>query len=950
MSATMPARMVPAMALLGIALAALIWAPGLHALASDGSDEAAANSSLSGPVTIGALHPLSGELSSFGEELRVATEVAVEDFNAYLAENGASWWFELVVEDTGTNPVIALDKIQAFHSRGIDMVLGPATSSNTQNIKGYADENGMLLVSCCSTSPALAIADDSIFRLVPEDNNQGAALGKVLHSHGVELLIPVWRGETYGDGLHDAVVADFEARGGQVHDGVRYNPETAEFGLEASLLDTFAREAIGEVGADKVAILAISFDEIVLIVQSASNYESLAEVRWFGAEAIAESSLLLEDPIVSKFMDDVSLVTVQFAVSPGPEIEDIRTRITEATGKSPTSFAYPAYDSVWVVGKSILKADSAAASDVKAAIRDVSAYAGEAMRSTQLDANGDLVLANYRLWAIVDQAWVQQGIYIKEKDFLTAASQPEGEVQIGSLYPLTGRLASKGVENLAGTQLGVDDFNAFLAGIDADWRLNLVAEDSETRPDAALRKVQALSSKGIEIIIGPETSSNTQQVKPYADTNDMMLISCCSSSPTLAIAGDSVFRLVPDDSKQGVALGRLLSDAGIEVAVPIWRGDVYGDGLHQATSENFASRGGMMDAGVRYNPEAVDFSGEVSLLAERVQELINEHGADKVAVFIISFDEVVQIVQAAASYDVLYDVNWFGAETLTKTTPILADASTNEFINSVPYVSLQIAENRGSVYEHVQSHIVEMTGSEPTTFVYQAYDAAWLVGLSMLKTGMTDAASVKDVFHEVANGYDGALGGTTLNEAGDLAAADYALWTISGDQWMDIGSYSLLDDMVVLADVAPEPLEAPSAVALLSDGTEVAITASEPSAGEPAMIRVVFEDSADVNYDIEVTQDGVRVYEGEGVYEADGAGEHATEPLAGDMPLDIAITFQGYGDVQLSERTGSVGETVAFARIVPEFGAVAAMILAVSVMAVALFARFGPATAWRGPA
>ena len=37
---------------------------------------------------------------------------------------------------------------------------GSCLSSNLQNIKGYADANEILLFSCCSTSPLLAISGE----------------------------------------------------------------------------------------------------------------------------------------------------------------------------------------------------------------------------------------------------------------------------------------------------------------------------------------------------------------------------------------------------------------------------------------------------------------------------------------------------------------------------------------------------------------------------------------------------------------------------------------------------------------------------------------------------------------------------------------------------------------------------------------------------------------------
>ena len=278
-----------------------------------------------------------------------------------------------------------------------------------------------------------------------------------------------------------------------------------------------------------------------------------------------------------------------------------------------------------------------------------------------------------------------------------------------------------------------------------------------------------------------------------------MLISCCSTAPRLAIADDSVFRLVPDDRNQGVAASKLLEVENIDVIVPIWRGDAYGDGLHDEVKKNVERRGYAVAEGIRYNPELIEFGASVSLLAERVQEMVDEYGKDKVAVFIISFDESVQIMQSSSRHDVLNEVRWFGSESLTKKTNILNDDISRPLVINTQFSGVQVAEpTGGEAHDRVEAYFVNKNNEVPITFVHQAYDAAWLVGLSILQSGATDASTIKTIFDDVAANYrGGAIGDTTLNEAGDLGAADYAVWEVTEDgQWVQTGIYTFSDDSI----------------------------------------------------------------------------------------------------------------------------------------------------------
>jgi len=345
--------------------------------------------------------------------------------------------------------------------------------------------------------------------------------------------------------------------------------------------------------------------------------------------------------------------------------------------------------------------------------------------------------------------------------------QLSGEVTIGLILPLTGDLATHGEENWEGSKLGAIDFNTYLEKLGAGWNLKMVSEDSATSPVIALEKLQVLNAKGIKLVVGPETSSNIRNIKGYSDSNNMLLISCCSSAPALAIPNDSVFRLVPDDSNQGVALAKLIQHEGIEVLVPVWRGDTWGDGLSDATTSSFVKRGGIIDEGVRYNPESPEFSASTSLLAEKVQGYIDEYGTEKVAVLFLGFAEILQFTQSAHEHDVLDDVRWFGPGANTKEHKLIDDPIGLEFSTNTQFTTVQVAVTKNPIYERVQAHLTEKLGRTPNTFVHSSYDAVWVIGLAMLQTQSTDVSIIKAIIPDIAEHYYGAIGSTKLNEAGE---------------------------------------------------------------------------------------------------------------------------------------------------------------------------------------
>ena len=373
-----------------------------------------------------------------------------------------------------------------------------------------------------------------------------------------------------------------------------------------------------------------------------------------------------------------------------------------------------------------------------------------------------------------------------------------GEVTIGLILPLTGDLATHGIENHEGSKFGVSEFNNYLQEIEAPWHLKMVSEDSATSPVIALEKLTVLNAKGIGIVVGPETSSNIRNMKGYSDSNNMLLISCCSSAPALAIPNDSVFRLVPDDSNQGPAIAKLIQHEGIEVLVPVWRGDTWGDGLGDAATNSFIERGGIVGEKIRYNPESPEFSASTSLLAQQVQEYVDEYGADKVGVMFLGFAEILQFTQSASQHDVLDDVRWFGPGANTKEHKLIDDPIGLEFSTNVQFTTVQFAPAENPTYDKVQAHMIETLGTDPNTFVHSSYDVVWLIGLAMLETQSSEVSVIKAAIPGIAENYQGAIGPTKLNEAGDLEQADYKVWGIRGGEWIELGKYTMIDDSISL--------------------------------------------------------------------------------------------------------------------------------------------------------
>ena len=121
----------------------------------------------------------------------------------------------------------------------------------------------------------------------------------------------------------------------------------------------------------------------------------------------------------------------------------------------------------------------------------------------------------------------------------------------------------------------------------------------------------------------------------------------------------------------------------------------------------------------------------------------------------------------------------------------------------------------------------------------------------------------------------------------------------------------------------------------------VDIVTGSASQGEKLSIDLTFTTISGasvehLNYDIKATQNGEVVLNEMGVHAMTNVMNHMTSSLPAAAtetePVIVEVTFKGYG-VPGSEMTGPVGQVLT-KHVVPEFGTIAMMILAVSIISI----------------
>jgi len=370
-------------------------------------------------------------------------------------------------------------------------------------------------------------------------------------------------------------------------------------------------------------------------------------------------------------------------------------------------------------------------------------------------------------------------------------------IYIGAMLPLTGAGASVGESAYAAIQLAVEDIQASLTARGIKANVAVFIEDTETNPDVAAQKISSFTNLGVNICIGPYSSSNVSAVKAYADNNDLLIVSPASVSTSLAIHGDNIFRLVPSDFSQGEAMAALLEDDGIELLLPIIRDDLWGNELLVAITQFFSNSSTHVGEAVKYPTTADDFTNYIDDLKTKLTEALIYHPAGEVGISLLSFGESVEILRMASQDSIFNAVKWYGSSGFANlsTLPDDNDAASFAMNQDLACPTFGYDESAADKWQPLLARLNNILGRTPEIYAFTTYDAVWLAAETIL--ALNDSAgieSVKSTFTNIANSMDGVSGNTSLNVVGDRAYATYDFWGIQnlGNQfnWERVARYN----------------------------------------------------------------------------------------------------------------------------------------------------------------
>lgn len=179
-------------------------------------------------VKVGLIAPLTGEVAVYGNAVKEAVQLYIDDFNA--ADHPFD--INLIVYDDKGDPTEAMNAYNKLvYQDDIAVLLGPVTSSPTFGVAEASVDDGIPALTPTATHPDVTSYGDNFFRACFEDPFQGGSMAKFAASElkATTAAIIYNNADTYSIGLRDAFMKTAEEVGLTVTTTEAYGASDIDF-------------------------------------------------------------------------------------------------------------------------------------------------------------------------------------------------------------------------------------------------------------------------------------------------------------------------------------------------------------------------------------------------------------------------------------------------------------------------------------------------------------------------------------------------------------------------------------------------------------------------------------------------------------------------------------------------------------------------------------------------
>jgi len=313
-------------------------------------------------IRVGWIGPLTGDLGYYGQMIKKATDLAVEEINRAGGINGAR--LRVLYHDDTLDPKKGVSAfLKLVTTDKVPLVVQAAGSSVMLAEAPLAEKHRVVLISPTCSNPKIKLAGDYVFRVWPSDNYQGVSLAEFIFNDLKKKEVAVlYLNNDYGIGVKEEFAKKFKELGGTILASEGFEQGTSDFRTQLTKVTASSPDVI---------FLSSHYKEGSLLVKQAKELgvksQTVASDACYAPEFLQLSGGAAEGLIVANLYWDPD--------SEDPVVRNFVDEFKKEYGERPEVYAAAGYDCLKVIALA-MKNGGATSEGIKKALYDIEGFKG----------------------------------------------------------------------------------------------------------------------------------------------------------------------------------------------------------------------------------------------------------------------------------------------------------------------------------------------------------------------------------------------------------------------------------------------------------------------------------------------------------------------------------------------------------------------------------------------
>ncbi len=298
---------------------------------------------------IGGIGPVTGGAAVYGQAVKNAAELAVEEINAAGGVNGSQLVFKF--EDDEHDAEKAVNAYNTLKDWNMQILMGTVTSTPCVAVTEKTKEDNMYQLTP-SGSAVQCVQYDNAFRVCFSDPNQGTASAQYIGENNLATKVAVIydSSDVYSSGIYEKFAEEAKNQGFEI---VAAEAFTADNKTDFTTQLLKAKD-----GGAELVFLPMYYQEATLILKQADSMGFAP--AFFGCDGL--DGILGVENFDTNLAEGVMLLTPFAADASDDLTKNFVTKYKEKYGETPNQFAADSYDAIYIIKAAIEK--SGAKSDM----------------------------------------------------------------------------------------------------------------------------------------------------------------------------------------------------------------------------------------------------------------------------------------------------------------------------------------------------------------------------------------------------------------------------------------------------------------------------------------------------------------------------------------------------------------------------------------------------------